>query len=157
MFPQCWWLWPRVKDVPPACAAPQDGGYQQWYDEAAHPLRRQQQRPGGLEAAWAAVLGGPSARSLVQLQLPRSLLEASGAMPWDAAAAACLRLLHALLGAAQRSDVESCGVGGHQTVQLLERVFGPQQREAGALAATRICHVSSELRMRDSGSGLAHT
>ena len=33
-----------------------DSEYQRWYDESAHPLRRQQRRPGGLEAAWAAVL-----------------------------------------------------------------------------------------------------
>lgn len=129
----------------PPPPGPQDSEYQQWYDEAAHPLRKQHHRPGGLEAAWAAVLGGPSGRSLVQLQLPRSLLEASGAMPWDAAAAACLHLLHALLGAVQRSASGSAGDAGGQAAQreLLQRVFGPQQREAGALAATRICQLSS--------------
>ncbi|KAL4458540.1 hypothetical protein ABPG75_013405 [Micractinium tetrahymenae] len=122
-----------------------DSEYQQWYDEAAHPLCKQQRRPGGLEAAWAAVLGGPSARSLVQLQLPRSLLEASGSMPWDAAAAACLRLLHGLLYAVQRSGGgSSASDGGSEAVQaqLLQRAFGPLQREAGARAATRICHMT---------------
>ena len=117
----------------------QDADYQQWYDEAAHPLRKQQRRPGGLEAAWAAVLGGGSACSLVQQQLPRTLLEASGSMPWDAAAAACLQLLAALL-ATQRQQRE-------QQEQLLLRAFSKQLREAGGRATTRILGISGLLHL----------
>lgn len=113
-----------------APSSPQDASYQQWYDEAAHPLRKQRLRPGGLEAAWAAVLGGGSGASLVQQQLPRTLLAASVSMPWDAAACACLRLLRALLAAA-------AGSAEQQLEPLLRRAFGRQQRETGARVATR--------------------
>ena len=80
------------------------------------------------------MLGGGSACSLVQQQLPRTLLEASGSMPWDAAAAACLRLLAALL-ATQRQ----------QQAQLLLRAFSKQLREAGGRATTRILGISGPL------------
>lgn len=98
------------------------------------------------------MLGGPSGCSLMQLQLPRSLLEASSSMPWDAAAAACLQLLHSLLDAVHRSGSGSAGDGGQAAQQeLLQRVFSPQLREAGALAATRICQMSRTLLRRASG------
>ncbi len=67
-------------------------------------------------------------------------------MPWDAAAAACLRLLHSLLDAVHRSGIGSAGDGGQAAQQeLLQRVISPQLREAGALAATRICQMSRTL------------
>ena len=120
-------------------AQQQDSEYQQWYDEAAHPLRRHQRRPGGLEAAWAAVLGGACAGSLVQHRLPRTLLDASGSMPWDAAAAACLRLLLTLLGSTAGSATGGADATAlQQRQELLGRAFRPELREAGTRAAMRI-------------------
>jgi hypothetical protein len=147
--------------LPPAClpvnaaraapycsCVPQDADYQQWYDEGAHPLRRQQHRAGGLEAAWAAVLGGPAAGSLVQQQLPRSLLQASGQMPWDAAAAACLRLLRLLLRSLGSGGADPVAVAAGadasaapallcsaQQSSVLLRAFAAPLRRQGALAA----------------------
>ncbi|KAL4859302.1 Microsomal glutathione S-transferase 3 [Chlorella vulgaris] len=125
-----------------------DADYQQWYDEGAHPLRRQQHRAGGLEAAWAAVLGGPAAGSLVQQQLPRSLLQASGQMPWDAAAAACLRLLRLLLRSLGSGGADPVAVAAGadasaapallcsaQQSSVLLRAFAAPLRRQGALAA----------------------
>lgn len=120
----------------PPCRPAQDASYQAWFDEAAHPLRKQRQRPGGLEAAWAAVLGSGSGASLVRQQLPRSLLEAASSMPWDAAAAACLRLLRALLAPA----AEEQGKQGQQ--DLLQHAFSAPLRAAGARAAQRALVIS---------------
>jgi hypothetical protein len=98
----------------------QDSDYQRWYDEAAHPLRKH--RPTlGLEAAWTAVLGGPSAGSLMQQQLPSTLLEASSTMPWDAAAASALRLLRLLLN--------MCGTAEQVEVQQQQPQLQPQQKQ----------------------------
>lgn len=137
----------------------QDADYQRWFDEAAHPLRKQRQRPGGLEAAWAAVLGSRSAGSIMQQQLPRTLLEASVTMRWDAAAAACLGLLGALLrGAAGSRGSPAANRDGfepdhhhhhHQHLseleELLQGAFSRQQREVGARVATRILGFSGGL------------
>ncbi|PRW60124.1 hypothetical protein C2E21_1573 [Chlorella sorokiniana] len=130
-----------------------DADYQRWFDEAAHPLRKQRQRPGGLEAAWAAVLGGRSAGSIVQQQLPRTLLEASMTMRWDAAAAACLGLLAALLrgAAANQSSVSIAATEAgaepgerqqSEVEQLLQGAFSRQQLEVGARVATRILGIT---------------
>lgn len=122
----------------------QDADYQRWFDESAHPLRKQRQRPGGLEAAWAAVLGGRSAGSIVQQQLPRTLLEASVSMRWDAAAAACLQLLGALLRGAASAGRDA-GSEAAEVEQLLLHAFSRQQREAGAHVATRVLGFSGAL------------
>ena len=120
-------------------AQQQDSEYQQWYDEAAHPLRRHQRRPGGLEAAWAAVLGGACAGSLVQHRLPRTLLDASGSMPWDAPAAACLRLLLPVRGSPAGSATGGADATAlQQRQEQLGRAIRPEQREAGTRAAMRI-------------------
>lgn len=78
------------------------------------------------------MLGGASGASIVQQQLPRSLLEASGSMPWDAAAAACLRLLGTLL-----SGAAGKGEGEQGLEQLLQRAFSAQLLEAGAFVSMR--------------------
>ena len=126
----------RLCTTRPSLPCPtQDAGYQAWFDEAAHPLRKQRQRPGGLEAAWAAVLGGGGGASLVRQQLPRSLLDASSSMPWDAAAAACLHLLRALLAPA-------AAAGEQGLPPLLQHAFPSPLREGGALAAQRALAVT---------------
>lgn len=88
----------------------------------------------------------------MQQQLPRTLLEASVTMRWDAAAAACLGLLGALLRGAAGSrgspaaDRDGFEQDHHQQQQqhpseleqLLQGAFSRQQREVGARVATRI-------------------
>lgn len=83
----------------------------------------------------------------MQQQLPRTLLEASVTMRWDAAAAACLGLLSALLRVSTASSGTAADSHGAEEAaerqpseleQLLQGAFSQQQREVGARAATRI-------------------
>ena len=117
---------------------PQDSSYQDWYDEAAHPVPTQA-RPSStnIDAAFDAVFGGAGDGGDVDdhlsfaSSLPQTILQTAMLSPWQAALAASLQLAHSTAAAAVTAAPTAA-------VKIFSRLVPSEQRKASAAAVLKV-------------------